>query len=179
MGDDVVVIHVVVVDVSELNGLIKIANDFHVLEFRDDRIFEALLEQVILALLDATNVGSLNLFIFELFKKELTFHIQFLPLKILFGLFFGAFLVNIGDMRSEITLKHLKLQSELVLPVAKLILTIALLGTLRELAVLLELLNIAPSLFQILSVRSLVGNQVGVEGSLVSLHGLFKAVKID
>ena len=179
MSDDVVVIHVMEVEVLELNALIKIANNFHVLEFRDDRIFEALLEQVILALLDATNAGSLNLYILELFKLKLTLHIQFLSLKILFGLLFGALLVNIGDVGSEISLKHLKLQSELVLPVAKLILTIALLGTLCELAVFLELLNFAPSLFQILSVASLVGNQVGVEVSLASLYVLFKFVKID
>jgi len=109
MGDDVVFIHMVVVKVYELNGLIKIANDFHVLEFCDNRIFEALLEQIILALLNATRVFSLNLFILELFKEKLALYIQFLLLKILFGLLFGAFLVNIGDVGSDLSFNHLKL----------------------------------------------------------------------
>ena len=56
VGDRIVVAHVVKVEAAEADRLIEVSDDLHVLQLGDHRVLEALLEQVVVSLLDGALV---------------------------------------------------------------------------------------------------------------------------
>ena len=179
VGDGIILAHVVQVQRAEADGLIEVADDLHVLQLRHDRVLESLLEQVVVCLLELTLACRGGLLALELAKKFVAGLGKLAKLDLLLGLLTTAVLVDLRDVSSDTTLDLLEDQGLVILLLAELLLGDTLLRALLDGAVLLELLNLAPSHLQLLDVLGLGSLQLLIRASLPLLEVLLKPVEVD
>ena len=167
------------VQLSEVDSLIEVADDLHVLQLSHNWVLESLLEQVIVGLFELALSCSLLLLTLMCQKEAVASLSKIILLNFLLGLLTAAVLVNISNMSSDFTLDLLQGQSLLILLLAKLLVRNALLRALLNDAVLLELLDFTPRNLELLNVLGLGSGETLVSISLPLFEVLFEPVEVN
>ena len=178
-SDRIVFTHVVNVHPTKVDSLIKIADDHHVLVLAKTRVFEALLEHIILGLLDRALCRLLSVCGLKLKKETFASTSEIALLELLIGLFFTAAHVSLSDVGGKATFNLFKLERLFIFLAADLLFVNTLLCALLNLAVLRELLDLTLGNFEIIDELSLRSGQNLVNLSLPLLQIFLKLVEID